>query len=318
MSTKSKNKFLQWLSDAAVKWPMNTDPVVMQASGYKPTKTGVEYKPSEGAEQLRNNIAVISAVPNLVVNAGMTGIIPAIASEIGAATGGYAGTYAGQKLDEKFGTTYWTPIGGLAGTLIGGGLGYKAGNKYGKYAIKHDMLPEGAANRRIVTDNMAKEAALEMVDEQLAKATLSKGLPHNIGWAPAQKAYWWHHSNEPITKFKVPFKERWDVINHDADPNLIWLTKENGTAGMMSERPYHQQFKVALKKPMVQVGEVQTIPGQKNTSRNAIVKTARDMGADAVIFDGIADNKLRGQKVVAVMGDKTTPTHIEYPPKTTK
>lgn len=43
------------------------------------------------------------------------------------------------------------------------------------------MLPEGAANRRIVTDNMAKEAALEMVDEQLAKATLSKGLPHNIG-----------------------------------------------------------------------------------------------------------------------------------------
>ena len=85
---------------------MNTDPVVMQASGYKPTKTGVEYKPSEGAEQLRNNIAVISAVPNLVVNAGMTGIIPAIASEIGAATGGYAGTYAGQKLDEKFGTTY--------------------------------------------------------------------------------------------------------------------------------------------------------------------------------------------------------------------
>lgn len=86
----------------------------------------------------------------------------------------------------------------------------------------------------------------------------------------------------------------------------------------MAERPYHTKFEVNLKKPMVQVGEVKAIPGQKNTSRNAIVKTARDMGADAVIFDGIADNKLRGQKVVAVMGDKTTPTHIEYPPKTTK
>lgn len=80
---------------------------------------------------------------------------------------------------------------------------------------------------------------------------------------------------------------------------------------MMAERPYHQQFEVTLKKPMVQVGEVQTIPGQKNTSRNEIVKTARDMGADAVIFDGIADNKLQGQKVIAVMGDKTTPIHID-------
>lgn len=85
---------------------MNTDPVVMQASGYKPTKTGVEYKPSEGAEQLRNNIAVISTVPNMVINAGMTGIIPAIASEVGAAAGGVGGTYVGQKLDNKLDTTY--------------------------------------------------------------------------------------------------------------------------------------------------------------------------------------------------------------------
>lgn len=81
----------------------------------------------------------------------------------------------------------------------------------------------------------------------------------------------------------------------------------------MAERPYHQQFSVILKKPMVQVGEVPTIPGQKNTSRNAIVARARDAGADAVIFDGIADNKLKGQQVVAVMGDKTTPTHIKDP-----
>jgi hypothetical protein len=85
---------------------MTTDPVVMQASGYKPTKTGVEYKPSEEAEQLRNNIAVISTVPNMVVNAGVTGIIPTIASATGAAAGEYAGTYTGQKLDENYGTTY--------------------------------------------------------------------------------------------------------------------------------------------------------------------------------------------------------------------
>lgn len=169
------------MSDAAVKWPMNTDPVVMQASGYVPTKTGVEYKPSEGSDRLSDNIAVISAIPNMLMNAGMTGIIPAVASEVGAAAGGAGGTYVGQKLDDKLDTTYWTPTLGFVGTLLGGGLGYKAGNKYGKYAIKHDMLPEGAANRRIVTDDMVKEAALEMADEQLAKATLSKGLPHNVG-----------------------------------------------------------------------------------------------------------------------------------------
>lgn len=78
----------------------------------------------------------------------------------------------------------------------------------------------------------------------------------------------------------------------------------------MAERPYHQQFEVTLKKPMVQVGEVKTIKGQKNTSRNAIVKQARDMGADAGIFDGIADNKLQGQQVVAVMGDRATPMYV--------
>lgn len=98
------------------------------------------------------------------------------------------------------------------------------------------------------------------------------------------------------------------MVNHNADPNLIWFTKENGTAGMMKDRPYHQQFELNIKKPMVQVGEAVTPAVSKNPYRNEIVKTARDMGADAVIFDGIADNKLTSQQVIAILGDKVTPS----------
>ena len=107
-------------------WTMASDPAVMQASGYVPTKEGVKYEPSEGSEQLAENLAIISAIPNLVVNAGMTGIIPAIASEAAAVGGGVGGSYLGQKLDEKLGTTYWAPIGGIAGALLMGSAPYAA------------------------------------------------------------------------------------------------------------------------------------------------------------------------------------------------
>lgn len=99
---------------------MNSDPVVVQASGYVPTKTGVEYKPSEGSNRLGDNIAIISTIPNMLMNAGMTGIIPAVASEVGAAAGGVGGTYVGQKLDNKLDTTHWAPTLGFFGTLLGG------------------------------------------------------------------------------------------------------------------------------------------------------------------------------------------------------
>lgn len=77
---------------------------------------------------------------------------------------------------------------------------------------------------------------------------------------------------------------------------------------MMAKRPYHTQFEIEVKKPMVQVGEVPAPKNNKNPYRNEIVRQARDMGADAVIFDGIADNTLENQKVVAVLGDKVIPS----------
>lgn len=308
------SNFLNWLSNIGQRWAMNTDPVVMQASGYVPTKKEIVYKPSEGSEQLRNNIAVISTVPNIVTNAGLAGIIPTVVSEVGAAAGGYAGNYAGTKLDEKLGTTYLTPTLSIAGALLGGNYGYKAGYNGGKYMIKHDMLPEGAIDRKLVTDQMVKDAATEMLARKVATSTPNKPtLPSNVGWAPAEKSIWWHHSNEPITEFKIPFEGRWDAEKHGADSRLIWFTKEDGTKGMMAKRPHHTQFEIEVKKPMVQVGEAVAPTSSKNPYRNEIVKTARDMGADAVIFDGIADNTLENQKVVAILGDRIVPNKVVNP-----
>lgn len=99
-----QNKFLKFLKTAALQLPMNSEPVAMQASGYKPTKEGVEYAPSEGSEKLAENIAIISSVPNTIMNAGMTGIVPLVLSELGGAVGSYAGARIGEPLDEHFGT----------------------------------------------------------------------------------------------------------------------------------------------------------------------------------------------------------------------
>lgn len=252
-------------------------------------------------------IAGISLAAASTAGTALTyGIWPTIASEVSSMAGGYALGKVGEKIDEKYDTQWVAPLLTTVGGVVSGVGGWKG-------AIK--ATGTGKVNPKLVTKEFVKEqVAPDMMNTQVAKTKLpQQALPYNVGWAPAQTSTWYHHSNTPVTEFKVPFKERWDVVNHGADPNLIWLTKENGTAGMMAERPYHQQFSVILKKPMVQVGEVPTIPGQKNTSRNAIVARARDAGADAVIFDGIADNKLKGQQVVAVMGDKTTPTHIKDP-----
>lgn len=51
-----------------------------------------------------------------------------------------------------------------------------------------------------------------------------------------------------------------------------------------------------MKKPLIQTEEL-TGP-TKNGLRNAIVRRARKDGADAVFFDGIADNQLQNQKIL--------------------
>ena len=313
------NKFLNWLSQAGLKAAMAENPAVMQASGYTYDKdNNVVYAPSEGSERLAKNLAVLGNTVSTGLGAGLgivtSGVVPTLVSTATGAAGSYAGGKVGEVLDEKFDTKWMSPTFSVLGGLYGGYKGYQLS----KPLVLPYLMRNPQQNGILVTKEFATDAVADLANRLVKNTPVNNsGLPANVGWAPAQTSTWYHHSNTPVTTFKVPFKERWDVVNHSADPNLIWLTKENGTAGMMAERPYHQQFEVTLKKPMVQVGEVPTIPGQKNTSRNAIVKTSRDMGADAVIFDGIADNKLQNQQVVAVFGDKVIPETKWYVEPTT-
>lgn len=85
---------------------MASDPAVMQASGYVSKSDGVKHEDSEGSKQLRDNLAVLSGTVNTVVNMGLAGVGPALASEAGAITGGYMGSVAGDKIDQKLGTSY--------------------------------------------------------------------------------------------------------------------------------------------------------------------------------------------------------------------
>ena len=87
---------------------------------------------------------------------------------------------------------------------------------------------------------------------------------------------------------------------HGADPNGAFFTvgKPAGS-GFLAERPYTGQFHIKVQKPLIQTGEL-TGP-TKNGLRNAIVRYARKNGADAVFFDGIADNQLQNQQILFAM-----------------
>lgn len=235
-----------------------------------------ETDPAKQAEFQRNGQMVAgvgSTIATLPFTAGMMGgWVPALVSTATGAAGGYAGSYAGQKLgsyiDNKYGvntTPFLSFFGGLTGGILSGGLGYKSW--------------EGATNQYLI-------------NKAFKSGQLKWGQPTSY------TAY--HQSATPTTKFKFPFKERWDVKTHGADPNGAFFTvgKPAGS-GFLAERPYTGQFQVNVKKPLIQTGEL-TGP-TKNGLRNAIVRRARRNGADAVFFDGIADNQLQNQQILFAM-----------------
>lgn len=111
--------------------------------------------------------------------------------------------------------------------FVGGLYGGYKGFQLAKPAVIPYLMNNPKQNGILVTKEFATDAVADMANRLARKTPVNNPeLPVNIGLAPAQTSTRYHHSNTP----------------------------------------YHQQFEVTLKKPMVQVGEVQTIPGQKNTS----------------------------------------------------
>lgn len=186
--------------------------------------------------------------------------IPGIIRLGTSALGGYAGNRAGNYLDDKLGTSFLQGIGSFAGGLAGYGFGNK--------------VPD-------------------IVNYAIIKKNLRNGKLEFVG----PKTYsGFHQSDSYFETPTFPFN-RWDVINHNADPNGFFLTLgQPATSGFLAKRPYTLRFNVDSNKGLVQHGEIK---GFLDTPiRNQIVKYARKKGADVVHFDGIKDNTLPDQQIL--------------------
>lgn len=135
------------------------------------------------------------------------------------------------------------------------------------------------------------------------RLTIGKGfLTGKLKFGTPTEYKVWHQSFSPIQEFKVPFPERWDAATHGADPNLIWFTnaKTPNTTDLFSKRPYASQWTFTAQRPLIQTGEIKSLFGGKNNTRNAIVNFGRSHGADAFVFNGIKDNELKNTDVIAI------------------
>ena len=154
------------------------------------------------------------------------------------------------------------------GAIIGGGLGTKAGNK-----IYSNL------SNRYTFNQLLKNGQLEFVGPKTYDG--------------------YHQSDKIITEFKFPFKERWDVKTHNADPNGAFFSEAPVEKGFLAKRPVINKYTINSNKALVQHGDIYPAIGQsKNGLRNYIVKQARKNGADVVKFENIADNILLGQNVL--------------------
>ena len=127
----------------------------------------------------------------------------------------------------------------------------------------------------------------------------------------------YHQSDKIITEFKFPFKERWDVKTHNADPNGVFFSEAPVEKGFLSKRPVINKYTINSNKALVQHGDIYpAIDQSKNGLRNYIVKQARKNGADVVRFENIADNQNLGQNVLfATDKAKITLKDIDLSPK---
>lgn len=154
----------------------------------------------------------------------------------------------------------------------------------------------GNLNERYYGKNAVMQARQNAVDNfdiirhSLADGTLRFGEPATYNGV--------HQSSKSIQQFEFPY-QRWDVINHGADPNGAFFTLDKpAEAGFLAKRPYTSYWEIKSQKPLIQTGEIRGPGNTKNNVRNAIVDYARRNGADAVEFRGIADNNLKNQNVL--------------------
>lgn len=136
-----------------------------------------------------------------------------------------------------------------------------------------------------------------------------KTPPLNFGWGPRATVFgtWAHTSPNSILQTSLPE----GIVRWDAERGMPltggWIT-EGYPGGMMAERPYIDEYKVSLNKPMVQIGEIPT--STKNATRSQLVRQAESAGADGVRFKDISDNRDIHQNVTYLFDPNTSATFI--------
>ncbi len=238
-----------------------------EATSKKMQEAGID---KETANQAAINPAYNTDKTTAALNATILTLLPDISAGIpgiirlgSSALGGYLGNRGGKYLDDKLGTSFLRGIGSFAGGLAG----YRFGDK---------TIPN-------------------IIDSVIIRKNLRTGKLEFVG----PKTYSGVHQSD--TYFETPTfpTERWDVVNHNADPNGFFLTLGGpATKGFLAERPYTLHFNVDSNKGLVQHGEINGAFGYKNRIRNSIVKYARKKGADVVHFGGIKDNTLPDQQIL--------------------
>ena len=235
-------------------------------------------------------------------------LLTAPIATVGAFAGGVGGNFLGDKATQRFSDGKYNTWGDAMqdwtngyiradnaaitnpGALLGGAIGG---------AVVPTALVKGAqaiaSSRPVVTRRLASAI------NQAVKSTETPRelFPGQIGWAPRQTLTGYHASETPILEFDYNFPN-WAVKTHNAPKGIYFTANETApSGGFLAKRPYVQQVKTTLDRPMVQVGEVPAVG--KNAIRNQIEQIAMDRGVDGIIYDGIADNQLKGQTIVKTL-----------------
>jgi hypothetical protein len=300
-----------WLQRMIMTGAMAENPAVMTASGYRPDKEkGIiqDKVNDEYVKRLRQNLVGIGAAGAGVMTAPY--VAEAITNPINIETAKAVGKKVLQGAFDYAladGTVRVVTNKDIM-TNVNDGVKHTFGdNKYTNFATKYitpfapiPVFGTGNFGKNVVNVgrniyNKANNSIVDIADNYVINRAFKNGKLYFGVPTIFDKAH--HQSSSPITKFKFPFKERWDVVNHGADPNAAFFTiGKPAEEGFLSNRPFINEFTIYSKKPLHQVGEIKGVT--KNSIRNKIVEKARKDGADAVIFENIADNQLKNQDIL--------------------
>lgn len=255
--------------------------------------------------------AMTAGLGNVVWDAGKAllrkQLMPAIRLGAGMA-GGMGGMYAGDKLVHTLSDGKYDTWGDMIQDKTKGVIGSTLAHLSNPLAILGGFAGARGAGKAYAGTKRGKLDVLSgALDGQIENTKLGPSFIDQaaflgrFGWAPKQTISYRHGSKQADLKKFMPKHDRWDVMTHGADPNMYFVTDQStpvSASNMMDRRPYQYTSSIIAEKPMVQIGEIKP-GGVKNNSRNQLIARARQQGADTYIMQGIKDNKVSNQNIVA-------------------